>query len=175
MHPTAQTNPHPPRRGRAWRGALVAAVALGLAGAVATAEAAPPQRSAKPARHGKHAQPLSLDIGAALGPIVPPLTAPIPLPGRSVVLASSVAPATSADGDAADGTLSVVGEALAADAARFSEMLGSHRIEWRYDESWSSSLGSDYPKFRSPSFFVGNGSPGVNQKVWVRFSLLRRF
>jgi|GEM_PF-4163927 len=56
------------------------------------------------------------------------------------------------------------------------EMVGSHRISWHFDHDWSSSLGSDYPRLgTAPSYVIGNGDPGVAQKVWVRFNLVRHF
>lgn len=58
----------------------------------------------------------------------------------------------------------------------FDEMLGSHRIQWRHGDDWTTSLGSDYPRVgSSPSYVLGNGAPGVPQKVWIRFSIQRHF
>ncbi|GAC1623537.1 MAG: hypothetical protein NVS9B10_08590 [Nevskia sp.] len=63
---------------------------------------------------------------------------------------------------------------LAPDLTRFDEMAG-HHLRWHYDDSWSSSFGSDFPKIRTPGYLVGNGAPGVTQKIWFQFSISRSF
>ena len=63
---------------------------------------------------------------------------------------------------------------LVPDLTRFDDMVG-HHIRWHYDDNWSSSFGSDFPKIRTPTYQLGNGAPGVTQKIWFQFSISRSF
>ncbi len=63
---------------------------------------------------------------------------------------------------------------IATELTRFDEMVG-HHIRWHYDDSWASSFGSDFPKVRTPTYLIGNGAPGVTQKIWFQFSISRSF
>lgn len=64
---------------------------------------------------------------------------------------------------------------LASELARVDEMAGRFHLRMPLDEHWSGSLGSDYPKLRTPTYMLGNDAPGVPQRVWVQLGFQRRF
>lgn len=64
---------------------------------------------------------------------------------------------------------------LASELARVDEMAGRFHLRTQLDEHWSGSLGSDYPKLRTPAYLLGHDAPGVPQRVWVQLGLQRRF